>query len=66
MINGKEYQLNKIYTGEVVEILENGDAIIQLPEDMLNDLKWYEGDTLDISVVDGAVYIKNLTKDEDR
>jgi hypothetical protein len=56
----------KIYTGDVVEILENGDAIIQLPEDMLNDLKWYEGDTLDISVVDGAVYIKNLTKDEDR
>jgi len=56
----------KIYTGDVVEILENGDAIIQLPEDMLNDLKWYEGDVLDISVVDGAVYIKNLTKDEDR
>jgi bifunctional DNA-binding transcriptional regulator/antitoxin component of YhaV-PrlF toxin-antitoxin module len=65
-MNGREYQLNKIYTGDVVEILENGDAIIQLPDEMLNDLKWYEGDVLDISVVDGEVYIKNLTKDEDR
>jgi formylmethanofuran dehydrogenase subunit D len=65
-MNGREYQLNKIYTGDVVEILENGDAIIQLPDEMMNDLKWYEGDVLDISVVDGEVYIKNLTKDEDR
>ena len=54
------------YESKVVEILENGDAIIQFPEEMLNDLKWYEGDVLDISVVDGKIYIKNLTKDEDR
>ena len=56
----------KTYQGEVVEILENGDAIIQFPEEMLNDLKWYEGDVLDISVVDGKLHIKNLTKNEDR
>jgi hypothetical protein len=54
------------YEGEVVEILENGDAVIQFSENMMIDLKWYEGDVLDISVVDGEVYIKNLTKDEDR
>ena len=56
----------KTYQGKVVEILENGDAIIQFPEEMLNDLKWYEGDVLDISVVDGKLHIKNLTKNEDR
>jgi len=54
------------YQGEVVEILENGDAIIQFPEEMLNDLKWYEGDVLDISVVDDKICIRNLTKNEDR
>ena len=54
------------YQGEVVEILENGDAIIQFPEEMLNDLKWYEGDVLDISVVDDNICIRNLTKNEDR
>ena len=51
-----------IYEGEVVEILENGDAVIQFSENMMSDLKWYEGDVLDISVV----YVKNLTKNEDR
>jgi len=55
-----------IYEGEVVEILENGDAVIQFSENMMIDLKWYEGDVLDISVVDGTVYVKNLTKNEDR
>jgi hypothetical protein len=55
-----------IYEGEVVEILENGDAVIQFSENMMSDLKWYEGDVLDISVVDGTVYVKNLTKNEDR
>ena len=56
--------MNKIYTGRVVDILENGDAILELPQDMLDELGWKEGDELDFIEVNNLVIIKNLTKEE--
>jgi hypothetical protein len=53
--------LNK-YSAEVVEICENGDAIIQFSEEMIQDLGWKVDDTLSISMVDGAVHLKNITQ----
>lgn len=38
--------MSKIYTATVEED-ENGDAIIPLPPDMLEELGWKEGDTID-------------------
>ena len=37
----------KKYTSKVLEIMENGDAIIELPQEMLNELEWKEGNVLD-------------------
>jgi hypothetical protein len=56
--------LNK-YSAEVVEICENGDAIIQFSEEMIQDLGWKVDDVLSISIVDGAVHLKNITQHPD-
>ena len=58
----------KTYTSKVLEIMENGDAIIELPQEMLDELEWKEGDVLDFNeMYDGLGYhviIKNITKEE--
>ena len=52
------------YTAKVLEICDNGDAIIELPTEMTDEIGWKVGDTLDISEKNGLIYIKNLTKGE--
>ena len=52
----------KKYNAEVVEVCENGDAILQFSYEMIKDLEWKENDVLSITMVDGAVHIKNITK----
>ena len=52
----------KKYSAEVVEVYENGDAILQLPDDLIEDLGWKVDDVLTMTMVDGAVHIKNITK----
>jgi hypothetical protein len=56
--------LNK-YSGTVAEICENGDAIIQFSDEMIQDLGWKVDDVLSISMVDGAVHLKNITQHPD-
>ena len=53
--------MNK-YSGTVAEICENGDAIIQFSDEMIQDLGWKVDDVLSISMVDGAVHLKNITQ----
>jgi AbrB family looped-hinge helix DNA binding protein len=53
------------FTSKVVEICDNGDAIIELPPELLEEMGWKEGDTLDISEKDGKIIIKKID-DEDR
>ena len=53
------------YSAQVVEICENGDAILQFSDEMIEDLGWKPGDVLSISMIDGAVHLKNITKVED-
>ena len=52
----------KKYSAEVVEVCDNGDAIIQLTDDLIEDLGWKIDDVLTMTMVDGAVHIKNITK----
>ena len=53
-----------IYTTKVTEICENGDAIVELPDELIKELNWQIGDTLDYQMKDGAVFIKNLSKEK--
>jgi antitoxin component of MazEF toxin-antitoxin module len=53
-----------MYTTKVTEICENGDAIVELPDELVKELNWEIGDTLDYQMKDGAVFIKNLSKEK--
>lgn len=58
-------QLLKTYTANVVSILENGDAVLQLPDDLLKDLKWSEGDVIDLDIKDGNIIMQKIEQDHD-
>ena len=53
----------KTYSAKVLEICENGDAIIELPDELCKDLNWNVGDQLDIDTVDGVIVMKKIGDD---
>lgn len=57
--------MSKSYTSEVVEILDNGDAIIQLPDELCEELGWKAGDTLFISYESGCIVLEKIKKGDD-
>ena len=54
----------KKYETRVSEICENGDAIINLPDELVEELNWQVGDTLDYEMKNDSVYIRNLSKEK--
>lgn len=54
---------NKSYRAKVIEIKENGDAIVELPDELIQELGWAVGDVLDFEVKDDTIIIRNLTKE---
>ena len=56
--------MNKIYTGRVVDILENGDAILELPPELCEDMGWKEGTVLNLDYQDGVVVISEINNDD--
>jgi AbrB family looped-hinge helix DNA binding protein len=54
----------KTFTSKVVEICDNGDAIVELPPELLEEMGWKEGDTLDISEKDGKIIIKKIDEED--
>ena len=41
-----------------------GDAIVELPEELMEELGWKVGDKLDYQMKDGSVYVTNLSLEE--
>jgi len=56
--------MSKTYESKVLEICDNGDAIVELPEELLKELDWKVGDELDYQMVNGSVHITNLSLKE--
>ena len=54
----------KSYTSKVLEICDNGDAIVELPDELMEELGWKVGDQLDYQMKDGSVYVTNLSLKE--
>lgn len=54
----------KSYTSKVLEILPNGDAIIELPDEMCDELGWKIGDTLNIADEHGSIIIRKIDNDD--
>jgi deoxycytidylate deaminase len=52
--------MTKVYESSVVEICDNGDAIIELPDDLLKEVGWTTGDKLSIDDVDGKIILKKV------
>ena len=55
---------SNLYTGEVVEILEDGSAILQLPDELMEDMGWKVGDDLDISLENGVIILKKIERNK--
>ena len=49
------------YTSKVLEICDNGDAIVELPDELMEELGWKVGDVLKYEEKDGKVFIKNIS-----
>ena len=56
--------MSKMYDAKVLEICDDGDAIVELPEELMKKLGWKVGDKLDYRMEDGSVYITNLSLKE--
>jgi len=48
-----------VYT-ETIEEDENGDLIVKIPDEILIELGWKEGDELDISLQDGYITLRKI------
>ena len=53
---------SKKYISTVVNIEENGDAVIEFPPEMIEDLQWKIDDKLTIKQVKGQIIIENITQ----
>jgi len=50
----------KTYEAKVIKIEDNGDAILEIPDEILNELGWKEDDELDIVEEDGKIIMRKL------
>ncbi len=50
----------KTYAAKVVEICDNGDAIVELPPELVEELGWKVGDKLNMDMIAGDVVIENI------
>ena len=57
--------MNKSWTVEVEEDVE-GNAVLPLPQEMIDELGWLTGDVLDMDINEetGVVIVTNITCDE--
>lgn len=53
---------SKTYIANVVEICDNGDAILELPPELCEDMGWKEGTAVNIELVDGQVVLSEVIK----
>jgi antitoxin component of MazEF toxin-antitoxin module len=54
------------YESKVLEILENGDAILELPDDLCKEMGWNIGDELTYEFENDQVILKKVIKSEDK
>lgn len=55
--------MSKKYETKVLEICDNGDAIIELPPELLEEMGWKEGDQLNLKLESDYVVITKLNKE---
>lgn len=56
--------MSKKYEAKVLALDCFGDAIIEIPDELVEELDWRVGDKLDYRLEGKSVVIKNLTKEQ--
>ena len=56
--------MSKTYQAEVLRIDASGDAVVQMPDEVVEKLDWRVGDVLDYKLDNDSIVITNLTKEE--
>ena len=51
---------DKVYTSEVLEILENGDAMVEIPLELMKEMNWKEGDVLDCYLENDTIILRKF------
>jgi bifunctional DNA-binding transcriptional regulator/antitoxin component of YhaV-PrlF toxin-antitoxin module len=51
---------NKTYESRVLEILDNGDAVIEIPQEVMDEMGWKVGDVLDCFVEEDKLIIRKF------
>lgn len=53
----------KTFIGEVVEVYENGEALITIPDEVLLSMGWKDGDMLNMELSkDGTIIVTKVNK----
>lgn len=53
-----------MYEAKVLEVLDNGDAVIELTDELCEEMGWTVGDVLDINMENGVAVIRKIEKGE--
>lgn len=59
--------LSRVYNAdEIFEDIEGDpdNVLLKIPDEFIQRLGWNEGDVINLEVVDGAIYLKNLTQNK--
>ena len=51
----------KSYTSKVLEICDNGDAIVELHNELMEEMRLKLGDVLNYEEKDGKIFVKNIS-----
>lgn len=54
----------KKYETQVLEICENGDAILEFPEELTKELDWRIDDVLSFDMKGDALHVRNISKEK--
>jgi antitoxin component of MazEF toxin-antitoxin module len=55
--------VSKQYLATVVDVLENGDAVLQFPPELIEELGWTDGTVVDIEIDEsGRITIKRVNE----
>ena len=54
----------KTYNAKVLRIDTSGDAVVEIPDELVEELDWRVGDELGYKLEGKSIIITNLTKEE--
>jgi len=51
---------DNVYTSQVLDILENGDALVEIPTELMEKMGWKEGDVLDCFLENEKIVVRKF------